>query len=131
MQKSSRLQRRLSLSLLGCLLFIAGAGQACLYQNVRSAGYQPSFYKMEKLPYRVLGEEEALTSAFNLVWVFGVTDSPNVERAILEAVNRKGGDAMIDIQMWKETEVLIIGTVTKLRIKGKVIQYVRPAPEAE
>jgi hypothetical protein len=85
---------------------------------------EPSYYPIENKPYKVLGEEEVLTSNFNLLWIFSVTNPPDIGLAVTEAVNRKGGDAMIDLRIWRETQLWIVGTVQVLHIRGKIIKYI-------
>jgi len=107
----------------GLLLLVLLTAGNCIHQNMRAAGMATHFAPLEDKPYKVLGEEDAVASNFNLFWVWSVTPPPNVELAILEAVNKKGGDSMIDIRLWREQRVWMVGTVHILHIRGKIIKY--------
>jgi len=107
-----------------CLVILLSIFNAyCLYRDVKAVGIEDTYYPLYDRPYKVLGEETVLASNFNLLWLVSVTPPPNIDFAILEAVNRQGGDAMIDIRVWREKEVWVVGTIEIIHIKGKIIKY--------
>lgn len=87
------------------------------------AGYEPHVRPLKSLHYEIVGEAESFTSNFNLLWFFNVTPLANFDRAIMDAINQKNGDDLIDVSWWIERQYWIIGTINIVHIKGKVIKY--------
>ena len=95
----------------------------CLSSRIYPGGIEHSVSKLKNQPYKILGEAEGQTSNFSLLWLVTVTPRADIDRAISEAISNKGGDDLIDVRWWIERKVYIIGTVTIIHVKGKVIKY--------
>ena len=112
-----------------CLLLIAPLLllmlNGCLfYRSMHLAGAEPNVKKLKDLPYEVLGEVKKSISNYNLLWTVTVTSRPDFERALLEMASEKGGYDVIEVRWWRETQQWLVGTVTIIHIKGKVIRYI-------
>ncbi|MBN2157941.1 MAG: hypothetical protein JW807_01005 [Spirochaetes bacterium] len=106
---------------ISCLLPVISTG--CLYSHKRVAGLEPHARLIEARNYRVLGEYEAKSSSFNLLWIIPVTPRIDYDRAVNEAVAAMRGDNLIDVRTWMERQFWIVGMVEILHVKGKVIKY--------
>jgi hypothetical protein len=78
---------------------------------------------MENRTYEIVGESSGEASSFHLFWILPVTPSLDMNRAIEEAIIAKGGDNLIDMTWSVERQVWIVGTLTAVQVKGKVIRY--------
>ena len=105
-----------------CLALISSG--CILYRGVRMAGMEPNVRPLQDRPYEILGEEETKFSCYNLFWVWTVTENPDFNKAVLELINKKGGDDLIEVRWWRENQQWLVGTVTIIHIKGKVIRYI-------
>ena len=94
-----------------------------VYKSIYLAGIEPSMHPLRNAPYEILGEAETTISNFNLLWAVSVTPRPDFEKALLEMANEKGGDDVIEVRWWRERQQWIVGMVTIIHIKGKVIKY--------
>lgn len=106
--------------LLLCLLFFTGC---LLYKKIHYAGMEPYVRPMKDQPYEVVGEAEAKISNYSLLWAITVTKLPDFDSALMEMASEKGGDDVIDIRYWQEKQHWLVGTVTIIHIRGKVIRY--------
>ncbi|MBN1495160.1 MAG: hypothetical protein JXA07_00225 [Spirochaetes bacterium] len=102
-----------------CFHFMTG----CLYKGVRVAGIEPQAGQIESSLYRILGESEGMSSSFNLFWIIPVTPQARYDRAVHDAISGLKGDSLIDVRIWLERQIWIVGMVEILHVKGKVIQY--------
>ncbi len=107
----------------GVLVFAACAIFAGCVTSSHVRGIEPSVRPLQRTAYVVLGEAEARSSNFTLLWFFTVTPLPDIDRAVSVAVTAKGGDELIDVRWWLERQYWILGTVNVVHIKGKVIRY--------
>ncbi len=98
-------------------------GSGCVRSNVRATGIEPVAKRMIPGNYRVLGETEAQSSSFNLLWVFPVTPRISYESAVNDAIARLGGDNLINVRTWIERQIWIGGMVEILHVRGTVIMY--------
>ncbi len=74
--------------------------------------------------YRGGCEAEGRHSVFFLVGIFPVTPPLNPDYAISEAVQRLGGDTMINIRAWHETHYYsALGKVEVFKVRGDVIRF--------
>jgi len=104
--------------LLFCLLF---AG--CLSFARHPVGISPEAFATQERSYEVLGDAEGYSSSFTLFWLFPF-GQPSVDDAIAEAVRSKGGDNLINMNIYREREIYITGTVNAVRVTGRVIKYI-------
>lgn len=95
----------------------------CLYKGVRVAGIETQAGQIESSHYRILGESEGMSSSFNLFWIIPVTPQARYDRAVHDAISGLKGDSLIDVRIWLERQIWIVGMVEILHVKGKVIQY--------
>ena len=103
------------------LLFILSG--CVFYRSIHMAGAEPNIKKLRDLPYEILGEVEKTISNYNLLWTVTVTSKPDFEKALIEMASEKGGDDVIEVRWWRETQQWLVGTVIIIHIKGKVIKY--------
>jgi len=100
-------------------LFISG----CVHLNMNAADLKPCAYEMKSGNYEVLGSAEGSSSHFRLLWFFPVTPRLDLKEAVEEAIGTKGGDNLIEVQVWTQRQHWIVGTIEILQVKGKVIRY--------
>jgi len=112
--------------LMSALLIIAlwSAPGCMVYRGVHVAGIEPCAGPLENRPFKIIEEAEAEISSFRLFWLVTVTPRPDFDRALREMSGEKGGDDVINIRTWEETQHWIVGTVFITHIKGTVIRYV-------
>jgi len=112
-------QKITALIILTTLLLLNG----CLYSRIHPAGMEPCSSPLKNLNYEIMGQAQGQASNFSLFWLVTVTPHADIERAISEAVSKKNGDTLIDVRWWIEKKIYIIGTVTIIHVKGRVIRY--------
>ncbi len=95
-----------------------------VYRGYHQSGYEPHVGPLKSARYEVLGEAEARVSNFSLLWVWSVTKDHDYDRALREMIGEKGGDDVIELSTWIETQHWLLGTVRIVHIRGKVIRYV-------
>jgi hypothetical protein len=95
----------------------------CIYSRAKTAGIEPNVSLLRSSEYEIVGESETQISNMSLLWFVSVTPRPDYNSAILEMVNEKGGDDIIDVRMWIEKQHWVFGTVTIMHIKGRIIKY--------
>lgn len=95
----------------------------CLASRIFPGGIEHSASELKDQPYEILGEAEGQASNFSLFWFVTVTPRADIDRAISNAISKKGGDDLIDIRWWIESKVYILGTVKIIYVKGKIIRY--------
>jgi hypothetical protein len=93
----------------------------CIYVKTHPAGLIPSAHRASP-SYETLGEAEGESSAFTLLWFAPVTTPVSVDTAINTAIRSKGGDNLIGASVWNEKQILIIGTIDTLYVKGTVVR---------
>lgn len=74
--------------------------------------------------YEVLGPAEGSSSQLNFFWAFPVTKRLSIPQAISEAVNSKGGDNLIEVKIWHERQIWVVGSIDIVYVKGIVIRYI-------
>ncbi len=107
------------------MLIISTSAAGCLWLKNHPLGIQDSAKETGGLAYEILGEAEGESSSLRLFWIFPVTHVISYDEAINEAIRKLGGDNLIEVTSWKEKNIYLIGTVDVLRIKGKVIRYLK------
>ena len=112
----------LSASIAAVCIFFSGF-TGCIYSKIHPAGIEPSSKVVKDLPYEVLGTAQGSSSSFALLWALPVTPKAAIDEAVNEAVRAKGGDNLIEVKMWKERSIWLLGTVESIHVKGKVIRY--------
>lgn len=95
----------------------------CLSISTHPRGAEPSARPMEDRPYEIVGQSEGESSSFRLFWIFPVTPSLDLNRAVEEAIIAKGGDNLIGVTWSVERQVWIVGTLIGVHVKGQVIRY--------
>jgi len=106
------------LGALGPILF-----SGCLYLHTRPAGLEPQAKTSGGLNYTVIGESEAQSSSFNLLWLLPVTPRISYGEAVSRAIDDKKGDDLIEVRTWIERQIWILGMVEILHVRGTVIRY--------
>lgn len=91
--------------------------------DLRPAGLEPSWRPLQDKPYEVTGKASSRASNFILFWSLPVTDAPDLDRAINEAIAQHDGDELIDIRWYEKTSFWLVGTVHEIYVTGKVIRY--------
>ena len=88
----------------------------------RPFGMQPSATFLAK-PYEVLGRSQGSASNYNFLSIFTITERAEINRAIVEAISKKKGDALINVVWYKETQIWLVGTIDRIIVEGTVIKY--------
>jgi len=109
-----------------CLFVSDCAAPGLMRRKQMMLGLAPAVKPLQEFPYEDLGQAEAYTSSFNLLWSVSVTPPPNFERALQELVQSKGGDDAIQVSWSLRKDTWLVGTVNTLHVKGTVIKYVTP-----
>lgn len=97
----------------------------CISFKAHPAGVAPSAKYMASPYYEVLGDAEGMSSSFTLFWLFPVTPSAGNDEAVDDAIKSRGGDNLIEAVFIRESKVYIVGTVSNIYVKGKVIRYLQ------
>lgn len=105
------------------MLLICLPVYGCLSFRIYPGGMEPHVSRLKKQPYKIIGKSEGMASSFSLLWIIPVTPRPDINRAINEAVSKKEGDDLIDVRWWIERKIYILGMVTIIHVKGRVIKY--------
>jgi hypothetical protein len=95
----------------------------CLSFTTKPTGLEPAAFDIKYRQYEVIGESEGESSSFTLLWFFPVTRGLSYKEAVDEAVARKQGDNLIEVESYHERQWWIVGTIEVLTVKGKVIRY--------
>ncbi len=119
MRKRTRIDRA---AVAACAAWVI-AFSGCLHMATHPRGVAPHVRPMEHRSYEVVGESAGETSCFHLFWILPVTPTLDFNRAVEEAIIAKGGDNLIDVTWSVERQVFIVGTLTAIHVKGKVIRY--------
>lgn len=112
-----RTARIIALTLAAASILLNG----CVYVKTHPAGLLPSA-RQASPEYETLGEAEGESSAFTLLWFAPVTTPVSVDTAVNTAVRSKGGDNLIGASVWNEKQILIIGTIDTIYVKGTVVR---------
>lgn len=104
------------------LLVCISTLQACLGINTHVKGIEPSARPLTTEKYEVIGPAEFKVSSFKLLWFIPVTPCLKIHETIDENVSNKGGDNLIEMQLWHERQYWIVGTVDIVHVKGLVIR---------
>jgi hypothetical protein len=95
---------------------------SCLGIRTHVKGIEPSARPLFTGKYQVIEPIEFTVSSFKLLWIFPVTPDLKIIETIDETVTNKGGDNLIEMQLWHERQYWILGTVDIMHIKGKIIR---------
>ena len=69
-----------------------------------------------------LGKAEGSDSSLSILSLFSI-GRPDIDEAIEEAINSKGGDALINVRMYEKTYFFLLITYTRVIITGDVIKF--------
>ncbi|HNX24080.1 MAG TPA: hypothetical protein PKG60_08520 [Spirochaetota bacterium] len=97
----------------------------CISSRSHAVGVEANAKYMASPYYEVLGDAEGMSSSFTLFWLFPVTPSAGNDEAVDDAIKSRGGDNLIEAVFTRESKVYIIGTVSNIYVKGKVIRYLQ------
>lgn len=95
---------------------------ACLGMRTHVKGIEPSARPLNTGKYEIIEPAEFAVSSFKLFWIFPVTPDLKIHETIEEAVNNRGGDNLIEMQVWHERQYWIVGIVDIIHVKGIVIR---------
>ena len=98
-------------------------GISCISTVKRPALIEPAAMPLKDQPYKILGPARGEASSYDFLWFINATGGANMDRAVQEMINARGGDALIDLRVYEERQYWILGTIHILDIEGKVIQY--------
>jgi hypothetical protein len=101
------------------LLLLSG----CLSFYSQPAGIQPEAFTLQGRSYEVLGDAEGYSSSFTFFWIIPFGRAASLEDAVADAIRSKGGDNLIEMNVYKERDVYITGTINAVRVTGRVIKY--------
>ncbi len=95
---------------------------ACIGIQKHFKELKPSAQPLTAKKYEIIEPVEFQASSFKLFWFFPVTPGINIDKTIDDTVSSKGGDNLIDMQVWHERQYWILGTVDIVHIRGKIIR---------
>jgi hypothetical protein len=98
------------------------AFSSCLGIRTHIKGIEPSARPLSTGKYEVIEPVEFSVSSFKLFWILQVTPDLKVQEIIEETANNKGGDNIIEMQLWHERQYWILGTIDIIHVKGKIIR---------
>jgi hypothetical protein len=98
------------------------AFSACLGIRTHVKGIEPSARPLSTGKYEVIEPVEFSVSSFKLFWILPVTPDLKIHEVIEETANNKGGDNIIEMQLWHERQYWILGTIDIIHVKGKIIR---------
>ncbi len=104
------------------LAFSIMAFSACLGIRTHVKGLEPSARPLFTGRYEIIEPVEFYISSFKLFWILRVTPELKIHEVIEETVNNKGGDNLIEMQLWHERQYWILGTIDIVHVKGKIIR---------
>ena len=113
---------RKSLLYMSIVLFISIT--SCLSIQNTVIDVKPFEKPMKGKNYKILGEAKGQSSSFSLLWFIPVTPRHTRKEAIEDAISEKGGDNLIEVRVWRERQIWLLGRVDVLYVKGKVIRYI-------
>jgi hypothetical protein len=103
------------------ILFII-AFSSCLGIRTHVKGIEPTARPLSTGKYDIIEPVEFSISSFKLFWIIPVTPDLKIYETIDETVTNKGGDNLIDMQLWHERQYWILGTIDIIHVKGKIIR---------
>jgi hypothetical protein len=123
-RKKMNAKNKLTSYRISCLLLIIFliSFSACIGIQKNFKGIEPSARPLTAKKYEILEPAEFQVSSFRLFWFFPVTPGLNIYETIDDTVSRKGGDNLIDMQVWHERQYWILGTIDIVHINGKIIK---------
>jgi hypothetical protein len=104
------------------LILSSFALSACLGIRTHVKGIEPSARPLSTGKYEIIEPAEFTISSFKLFWILPVTPDLKIHEIIEETVNNKGGDNLIEMQLWHERQYWILGTIDMIHVKGKIIR---------
>ena len=102
---------------------------SCVYMKTQIKGIKDCAEPLESQQYDVLNFSSGKSSTFYLFWFIPVTPRINYNEAVDEAVLGGNGDNIIDVRLYEQKQIWILGTVDILYIEGKAIKYKAEKPE--
>lgn len=115
-------KRKYFMIILACLIPVLSLS-GCLSFRTHPKGIKPFAYEMKNKKYEVVKSSKGQSSGFKLFWFIPVTDKAALERAYATAINKEGGDNLINVRLWHERQYWIVGTIDVLYVEGDVIRY--------
>ena len=105
-----------AIALIGTLLFTACA-------STPVPKLQSTVPIAEGTKYENLGRSSGSSSTWSFLglWMRG---RPDVDRAFAEAIDKKKGDAMIDVTCRERTLWFILFSVTTVKVQGEVVKFI-------
>lgn len=111
-----------AISIFMMLLSLSG----CISMKTNATGIGQTALPHGGREYEVVGESKGQSSSYKFLWLIPVTPKEDINRAIKQAIGEKGGDNLINVCYWEETQVWLLGlgTVKVLYVQGDVIRYI-------
>jgi hypothetical protein len=105
---------------LNCLTALTGSNRTMGLNN-----HVPNATIIRSEDYKILGTAEGETSTFFILGLYPLTNPPNIDYALSQAVQKiPGGDSMVNISIWQETHnIFPLGTVSVLKVKGDIVSF--------
>ncbi len=95
----------------------------CLNINTSVKCIMPNALPLDSKNYKVMAPSKIKASSFHLLWFIPVTPGIDQDEAIKNAIIKAGGDNLIDVRIWEERQIWIVGRVNILHIEGMAVQY--------
>jgi len=86
-------------------------------------GIAPSTTPIEGRKYKVLGKTTGTDSHVKVLWIFPVSGSNSVRTAIENAIEKKGGDALIEVTIDFYSQWWILFSTYTITAEGYVIKF--------
>ncbi len=121
--KKTAANNYLAIRIFYIILFLSlFAFSSCIGVHTHVKGIEPNGRPLSAGKYEIIGPAEFQISSFKLLWIFPVTPDMKIYETIDDTVTNKGGDNLIEMQLWHERQYWILGTVDIVHVKGKVIR---------
>ncbi|MCP4133917.1 MAG: hypothetical protein GY754_23305 [bacterium] len=69
-----------------------------------------------------LGKAEGSDGSLDILMIISVS-RPDIDAAIKEAVDSKGGDALINVRVYQEVSYFLLLSYTKVVVTGEVVKF--------
>lgn len=77
-----------------------------------------------------LGKAKGCYGSISILSLYSI-GRPDIDEAIIDAVNSKGGDALINVRMYEKTWFFLLVTYSEVIVEGEVIKFEDQSPKSE
>ncbi|MBN2042114.1 MAG: hypothetical protein JW864_18915 [Spirochaetes bacterium] len=105
--------------------FLLQFSAGCVSIKTHAVSIEPSAHPVPETysDYKKIEETELRDSSFTLFWFIPVTPEPDINQLIENRIISSGGDNIIEMKVWHERRIWILGTVNIIHVKGTIVRY--------